>query len=320
LGSLAAAGTAPALLNALTRTNYRTAVEKALVQFSDMAALQSALQHELVDIMNRVRGFFTGQAAVYVCWLMRRYDVDNVKAVLRGVGHQLPVSEILSATLPIGELTTADLTTLAHADHIGGVLDLLATWRAPLAQPLLATGSTSLYALEVALEQWYFQAVLALSKKEGQALRQMAVWQADVTNILTVLRWVRWEEAEAVKAATAVPTLIGPGRISEKMLLTAMQQPTVAKAVAVLSHVPYRESLAEGIAHYSASQRLSAFERPFQQAQRQQAASFFIHDPHGIGILIGYLVLKTAEISNLHHIAHGLQLGESAEMIRLELV
>ncbi|MCB8945480.1 MAG: V-type ATPase subunit [Ardenticatenaceae bacterium] len=319
LNNLAAAGTVPALLNALTRTTYRTAVEKALIQFSGTAALQAALRQELVETVTKVRGFFAGQAAVSVCWLMRRYDVDNVKAILRGVNHQLPAPEILNATLPLGELATADLTTLAHTDHIGGVLDLLATWRVPLAQPLLAAENSSLYTLEMALEQWYFQAVVALGQKEAQALKQMVRWQADVGNLLVVLRLVQGHQGEW-GAATAVPPFIGPGHIAITTLLTAAQQPTIAKAVAVLSHAPYHQSLAEGLAQYAVSQQLSVFERPLRQAQHQQASRYFISDPHGIGILLGYLLLKTAEISNLRHIAHSLQLGEAPEIIRLELL
>ena len=320
LDDLAAAGTVPALLNALTQTGYRTAVERALIQFTDMAALQAAWRQELVDTANQVQRFFTGQAAVYTCWLMRRYNVDNVKAILRGVNHQLSAAEILNATLPIGELATADLTALAHVDHIGSVLDLLATWRVPLVQPLLEAGSSSLHALEVALEQWYFQAVQAFRKRDGQALQQMALWQADVMNILTVLRLVQWQQGSDVKEERVAPAFIGPGHLSEAILLAAIQQPTIAQAVAILSHRPYRDSLSEGLTQYSVSQQLSAFERPFRQAQHQQAHSLFIKDPHGIGILLGYLLLKTAEISNLRHIAHSLQLGEPAEVIRVGLI
>jgi len=199
-------------------------------------------------------------------------------------------------------------------------LGLLATWRVPLAQPLLDVASISLYALEVALEQWYFQAVLALSQKDGQALRQIVMWRADVTNMLMVLRLVQQQQRGMADGDTAVPAFIGPGHISETRLLAASQQPTIEKAVTLLSHASYRESLADGLTQFNASQRLSAFERPFRQAQRQQAASFFINDPLGIGVLLGYLLLKTAEISNIRHIAHSLQLGESPEIIRLELV
>ena len=315
LDDLAAASTVSALLNALTRTNYRTAVERALVQFTEMAALQAALRHELVATVNRVRGFFTGKAAMYVCWLIRRYDVDNMKAVLRGVSHQLPAAEILQATLPIGELTTADLTTLAHAEHIGSALDLLATWRLPLAPPLLNAASLSLVDLEMALEQWYFQAIMSLGKRDGDALRQMVLWQADVSNILMVLRLLPWQREE-----TAVLPFIGPGHIAQTTLRTAVQQPTVAQAVEILNHTPYQNSLRQGLSQYGVEQRLSVFERPFRQAQQQQATNYFINDPYGIGILLGYLLLKTTEISNLRHIAQSLQLGETAEVIRLELL
>jgi vacuolar-type H+-ATPase subunit C/Vma6 len=43
-------------------------------------------------------------------------------------------------------------------------------------------------------------------------------------------------------------------------------------------------------------------------------------DPLGIGVVLGYLALKTTEVSNLRWIAHGTYLGMTANNIRQELM
>jgi V/A-type H+-transporting ATPase subunit C len=325
LESLAATDTVSGLLNALIKTEYQTAVERALVQFTGLPAFNETMRLNQVDTMNRIRHFFPGKAVEYLTWIRRRYDVDNIKTILRGVVHQLPADEIVNGTLPIGEITPTDLSVLARAGQATAVIDLLATWRVKLAEPILALqaerAGATLFEMEVALEQWYVRSVLFGSGGHGQSLREVIMQQADATNILTALRLVGVGGVEAFlqahyKSETAGPLFVGPGTIPLKRLVAASQESSIEKAVAILSQSPYHEALATGLAQYSASQRLAVFEQALIQAQRQQASNLFIRDPLGIGVLLGYLFLKTAEIANLRRIAHGLQLGHSPEQIR----
>jgi vacuolar-type H+-ATPase subunit C/Vma6 len=74
------------------------------------------------------------------------------------------------------------------------------------------------------------------------------------------------------------------------------------------------------LAHYEASPRLSVFERALARHELLFAASLFVRDPLGLGVLIGYVALKTNEIANLRAIAHGLWLEEVSEGIRAQLL
>jgi vacuolar-type H+-ATPase subunit C/Vma6 len=71
---------------------------------------------------------------------------------------------------------------------------------------------------------------------------------------------------------------------------------------------------------YSASGRLSAFERALAYQRLRHVVDLFARDSLSIGVLLGYVALKTNEIHNLRAIAQGLLLGETPERIRAELM
>lgn len=327
LGALAEVGTVTGLLNALTKTAYRTSIEAALVQLTGLAALNKALQLEWVQTVGCIGRFFTDEAAKQVKLLLRRYDVDNVKAVLRGVSQHISADEIVVQTLPVGTLAAADLSALARAEGVRAVVDLLATWRNPLAAPLLVLQTkrpfTDLFEMELVLEQWYYARETAVSAPPF--LLYSLQLEADITNLLTLLRQVGSPEAKDLLnqrfgASTLTPLLVGPGKISFQLLNQAASQPTFGQAIAALAGTPYHAVLTHALPIYTATHRLTVFELALTRYRLQQAASWVVRDPLGIGVVAGYLVLKTAEIANLRRIAQGIEIGLTAEGIHADLL
>lgn len=329
LVELAGSGSVQGLLNALTKTAYREAVETALVQYAGWEGLAAALENDLVNTVGKARNFYAGKAAELATLVFRRYDVYNIKTILRGLRQRVPANEILNNTLPIGELQPADLATLVRLESARGAIDLLATWREPLAQPLLrvrsAPDEADLFQMELALERWYFDTSMAVAAEESEALQQTLMLDADVNNVLIALRLIGVEGAatflrQRFDAEDAGPLFVGPGRISPPLLIEAVDQETVPQAVVVLEETPYAQVLAEALRQYRVTGRLSEFERAFTREKLRQGRGLFIRDPHGIGVLIGYIALKTAEIANLRWIGQGLWLGEDPDTIRAELL
>jgi V/A-type H+-transporting ATPase subunit C len=328
LAGLAGAGSVPGLVSALSRTAYREPVEAALVQFAGIGVITQALRQDFISVAGKVRHFFTGVAAELAAWVLRRYDLDNVKTLLRGLGQQAPANEIVENILPVGDLRPADMAALAQAANPRGAIDLLATWRLPLAQPLLALQAerpgADLSEMEVALERWYFQSVMAVTQEQGEALRETVLLNTDVTNILTALRLVGVPDLAALlrqhfQAESARPLFIGPGRIPLVLLEEMASQASVPQAVDKVAGTSYGPLLVEALPPYQVTGRLSEFERTLTGHQLAHATNLFVRDAHGIGVLIGYLALKRAEIARVRHIAYGLQLGEDADVIRAEL-
>jgi vacuolar-type H+-ATPase subunit C/Vma6 len=48
-------------------------------------------------------------------------------------------------------------------------------------------------------------------------------------------------------------------------------------------------------------------------------ATLIVKDPLGIGVVLGYIALKTAELAKIRWIAQGINLGLKADAIKAEL-
>ena len=149
--------------------------------------------------------------------------------------------------------------------------------------------------------------------------------EADVTNMLTVLRLVGVPDVAAILrerlgAANVTQLLVGPGHIPFEILVEAVYQESIPAAINSLAITIYGETLTGALPAYAASARLSVFERALAHRQLQQVAGLVASDPLGIGVLLGYAALKTNEIANLRTIAQGLLLSEKPDRIRSELL
>jgi V/A-type H+-transporting ATPase subunit C len=343
LEALAEARSVDGLIAALTETDYRVAVEAALVRLSGMECLSEALRNHLVATVGKAGRLFTGSAGELASLALGRYDLHNVKAVLRGLVRQSPANEILAAALPIGTLSTTDLAELARAPNASAAIDLLATWRVPLARPLLELRASphaalrrgpglgvgpDLFEMELALDRWYLRTALHAARRAeeaGRALYEALKLEADVADILIVLRLAGAAEAESLLrqrfgSDDVAPLLVGPGNIPQTVLSSSARRNSVPAAVEALSSTPYHALLAGVIDARNGDARLSLFERALRRRQLDHAAACLAADALGIGVLVGYLALKTNEVSNVRAIAQGIALGEKADRIRSELM
>ncbi len=315
---LAAADSLEGFIAALTQTAYRQAVEAALARQTGLAVIGAALRRDLTQTINRRRRFYAGEAGDLVMLALLPYDVFNVKTALRGLNSQVSADMILDATLPLGALDEADLHTLATAADARTLIDWLATWQSPLAVPLLrlpAQRSAAvslarqplLLAQELALDRWLAATLLAADG--GAIWQEMAQIDADITNLMTALRLVGWQDAPI----EPTELFVGPGRIAFDRLAAVSRSPNMESGLSHLAATAYAGALQAGLTVYLVDHRLSAFEHELRRYRLNRAARLFVRDPLGIGVVLGYLALKTNEIINLRLIAQNLYLQARPE-------
>jgi V/A-type H+-transporting ATPase subunit C len=331
LEGLTEVGSVPGLITALTNTPYREAVAAALVRLTGMDCLVEALRDDLVATLGKARAFYSEAARALAQLVLLRYDVHNVKTILRGLAGHAPANEIIGSTLPIDELRPADIAELVRVADWRMAIDLLATWRLPVAKPLLELrgaqrsrdGHMEPLEMDVALDRWYFDT--ALAGAGDTPLRAAVILEADLTNILTVLRLIDVPDMAAIlreRLGTADVTrlFVGPGHVPLAQLAEAAHQESIPNAIDTLAATAYGATLTGALPAYAASSRLSVFEHALAQQQLHHSAGLVASDPLGIGVLLGYAALKTNEVANLRAIAQGLLLGEKPERIRSELM
>jgi vacuolar-type H+-ATPase subunit C/Vma6 len=249
LERLAEAGSVAGLVSALVKTAYRKPIESALTRFSGIDCIAHALREDLVDTFKKARSFFQAEAGAAVDTLLSGYDIQNLKAILRGLSRNVPPGEILNSLLPVGMFSTQQLSDLARSPGPRGVIDSLASLNLPQAQPLLRlrTGrpGAETQEMELALDQWYYQdALLSSSRKDPLPELLIAALQmeADLTNLFTVLRFVNnQDERKRLRERFGTDDLaclfVGPGKLSFAHLAQAGNQETLDLLVSQMAGI-----------------------------------------------------------------------------------
>lgn len=297
----------------LTHTPYQQAVEEALVRLSGWECLSEALRHHVAETLSRITRFFSGNPQRLWKILIARWQVFNIKTILRGVANNVPADEILDALVPVGDLQESDFRRLAQQTSVRAVVDLLATWNHPLARQLLAAfpryaETGNLAQLELALDRARYAAAFKeldeLDDSEAEKLRALLEHEVDATNILILLRLcaASLSSARLVRdygSASAEAFLIKGGGPTTARLFAYKDLPTLEQLVRDLQNSPLGGALARGQARYAEKQSVSAFEDEIETQLMQQRVALFHKDPLSIGIAVAYLAALVAEVRNL---------------------
>lgn len=319
------------LIAALINTDYREAVQISLVRTSGMAAIIETLRQNLVHTLGKVCSFYTGNEQELVSIILRNFDVNNLKTILRSLSKGMPPEEIETLLFPVGMLTEGALAELARAPEPRVAIDLVASMGLPIAQPLLKLRAerpgADIMEMELALDRWYIEGTRRDIKKLPGAtdfLRLFLDLEADLTNLLTVLRFVHApEERQILHQQMGTDDIrhlfIEPGRLPYRLLNQALDQNTLESLVETLMATAYGPSLRVGLTDFLQSGRLSDFEKQLRRFRLRHIASLLPKDPLGIGVVLGYTALKINEVANIRRIALGLRLRLSPEAIKADL-
>jgi V/A-type H+-transporting ATPase subunit C len=328
--SLANSESLQTLIESLLRTRYRRALEEALSRAGGVRAVNRGTRLALASVLERLQEYYEGRARELIDLILRRYDVDNIKAILRGLQNRLSTEEIIQAFGAFGALDGSLLREISQADQPREAIDRMATLQLSIADPLVVyraehPGAT-LFELELALERWYFQEAadeLRSPKGDEKALLSALRMDADMDNLITTLRFAHAPDQRRFLAeereSVLTDLLLEFGNLSIPELQEAGEQDSVEDAIKTFQRSPYEDALADGLDAYQRSGQLSAIERALRQQQLDWKQEQILGDPLGIGVPLGVLALKMNEVSNLRWIAWGLQLGLSPQEIRRDL-
>lgn len=328
---LAELGNIELLLTELNNTPYQRSAELAIVRAFGFERITKLLQLHLIEMVAKIRRFYTGTSAELISLLLMRYDIHNLKAILRGLSQHVPPEQIMIALLPIGELEHSNLTQLVATERPRTAIDLLASMRFMIAIPLVKLRSqkpnATVSEMELCLEQWYFDYAadrLENLHEQDSALAQALLVEADLINLLTALRFVhipheRQHLMEQLQINQLNQLFVRAGKLSHQVLEEVAFSGGMQTAIEHLRLSVYGKVLSDSLNHYLKSKLLSELERGLQRHRVWTLSRHIIKDPLGIGVPLGYLVLKENEIRNLRAIAWGIALGHDANTIKNDL-
>ena len=314
-----------AVIQKMMQTEYGPDLENRILQGRTATQVDEALKDNMVATFRKVLRFANDEATTLLVTLLGRWDLFNIKTIIRGKHMKLSNEETLEGLIAVGQLTHIDTEELVRQHDVPAVVDTLATWGLPFAAALrevlpeyLETADLSL--LELALDRYYYEWAakrLKRRRRNSRVARTFLGTQVDTLNLLTSLRLLNSDVDVEDAGRFFLP---GGLSITEDVFLDLASKSDVDEVFGRLKRTPYAAPIEAVAVKYIEKGSVSVFERALEDYLFRQAYDTGKGDPLGIGLMISYVWTKANEITNLRIVVKGVSVGMPVERMTEELI
>ncbi|MBF4509602.1 MAG: ATP synthase A1 subunit C [Aeromicrobium sp.] len=314
-----------AVIQKVLQTEYGPELEDRILHGRTATQVDEALKDNMVGTFRKVMSVSNDEGRRLLTTLLGRWDLFNVKTIIRGIHMHLDHAVITDSLITVGQLSQVDADELARQSTVQGVVDTLATWRLPFAVPLREAlpeylESEDLSILELALDRYYYDWAAKKLKGRRENVRLARAFlgtQVDTINLLTCLRLLNSD----LPAEDALRFFLPGGvRVTEGLFIELAGMSDVDEVFQRLKRTPFGAPLEEVAIAYIEKGSVSVFERALEDYLFRRAFATSKGDPLGIGISISYLWAKANEVTNLRIVVKGISVGMPVERMREELI
>lgn len=310
----------PARRQFFLSTAYRVeASEAAEHGSSGHVELERALVKNLHQQCRLLRKWAGEEPGPLIEVLFLRWDLHNIKTLLRAKRSGGLEGSLLDALIPAGEYSPRDLEELAKARDLREAVNLLLTWRAPLRSAIAAYPKVledqGALAADFSLDSAYSQTLESLlpagADENTQLLRHVLSMEVDQKNIRTILKLTRSGQGEQ-----ALDYLLDGGRLGSNRLRDLVLARTQEEQLEKLK-VTY---LAPALQHLVGAQvTLAQIEAALDRFIERESVRSQRENPLSIGVFMAYLARKVREVINLRLILKSSRFGFGRELVEKEL-
>jgi len=313
------------VISALMQTEYGPDLETRILHGHTAANVDEALRDNMVRTFNKVLGYSNKEGTQLITTLLGRWDLFNIKTILRGKHMGLSEGEITDSLVTVGQLSKIDTDELARQSDIRSVVDTLGTWGLPFAVPLREVlpdyaESEDFSLLELALDRYYYgwaSKRLKGCRENKKIARGFLAAQVDTMNLLTSIRLLNADLPEDEASRFFVP---GGKVVTEPLFTELSAMSDVDEVFDRIRKTPYGKPLDQAALAYTEKGSVSVFERALEDYLFRLAFETSKTDTLGIGLTISYLWTKANEVTNLRIVVKGVSVGMPEERMREELI
>ena len=303
-----------ACFDILKKTPYQAIVAGAQEHESNFASLEKGFIKYDLAIYRRIASTIVSKTErEFVDLLSQRYELEELKVVLRIWHHKLPVNwqDYVSASRIVHDINYGQLV---NAQHIEEFTLLLA--KTPYQDPLLKARQVykernSSFYLEAALDVDYYQRLIACIRRFSMVDRRVASKILGIEVDIENINWlIRLRKYYSLGIGEMLEWFI-PGGQWIKMDTVRKYYTTdgLAKVVESVSLGPYAKI------KELAQDNVMLIEKFLYEVLLHEVEAALSGFPFTIGIAMGYLVLKQRETKNILSLLHAKEYGWQKEEI-----
>jgi V/A-type H+-transporting ATPase subunit C len=309
----------PQIARLLSEGGYKAQILALAARVSGVDLIELATSRNLAAVFSQIIEFSEGELRQMIGWYLDRFDVQNIKTIVRGKLFGATPAEVSEDIVAAGSMRESFLESLIQLSTLEEVFERLEG--TIYAQALETLGESP-----AELKKWnqwedlvtklYYENLLAVVPERTDSTRAMREWvrrEVDIVNLKTLLRL--W----AQKVTLPYDPFIEGGYEFPKEDLAELLALDANALAARLREYPFAEDLANRLRDLP-TLGLGNLVRSVEKVHLLTAGRQAHVHPLSVLPILDYIVRKEREVQNLRIIARGKESGLPPEVIRELLV
>ena len=311
----------PEISRFISESGYAKEVTELTGKFDGINLIEHATYMNMARLLKGILDSTTGELHDTLAADLERWDIWNLKVILRGKSFGIDADSIREDLVPAGNLDGASLDKLISLETEEDVLNLYGKMNdTAFPQSVLDAykEQNNLAPIEDFLDKHHYERLLASidpSSRPTRLYQDFIRKEIDITNIETILKL----KMEGVHGEEVMKYVISGGKDIDKKLATQLANAeTVSAAVNDLAQLDFYDDIKEALDADANS--LRDIVAGMKKYKMKMTRSFSHLYPLSIIPIIDYMIHKENEVNNIRIIARGIESGLDKDTINSLLV
>ncbi|SEW16673.1 V-type ATP synthase subunit C [Natrinema salifodinae] len=306
----------------MEETEYEREINELGTRFSGVDLVEHALNRNLAKHFDDLLDWSEGRLYDLIARYLRKFDVWNVKTIVRGIYTDTDPEEMRTDLIRAGELDDRTIDRLLEVDAIEDAVEVLS---GTIYYESLSSAyeqfeeSGALVPLENALDRAFYEHLLEDlgAPAEGPEAKYVEFLEAEIDfrNARNALRLAR--SGADLDPATYY---IEGGVLFDQNELSRLVNDYDELVDHIADNRRYGDRLSEALSRLREADSLIQFEHALDAALLEYADTLSSIHPVSVSAVLSYILAKEREVENIRAIARGREVGLDENEIEEELV
>jgi len=311
--------TVPEISRYISEAGYSKEMTDLATRLSGLNLLEHATYLNMSKAFSIILTASKGELHDMVSAYLNKWDIWNLKVILRGKSYGVDVESIREDLVVAGKLHTDALEKLIAFDSDD---DIIANYgkmtQVTFPQDILAAykANGNLAVIEDFLDKLYYERLLISinqSSRPSLLFYEYVREEVDLKNFETILKL----KAEGIHGEPVMKFLISGGkRIDDKMLTAFANAEDIGSLLSEVSQLKFGEEIKEALE----AKDVRGVVLGLKKYEREKAKKFSRLYPLSVIPVVDYMINKEYEVRNIRAIARGTESGLEREAIKGLLV
>jgi len=286
---------------------------------NDSLGIEKALNTHLAHVYQTLASISPDKAKKILRLFEKKFDVQNIKTLLRAKYVGLNAEETFKLIIPLGTIPENKLRELCETKSIEEVLNGLegTEYSKILSNELAMYEQTGkLISFELALDKYILEGLWKSVGIEGiseDIFKEFVGAMIDIENLKVILR----AKSDNLSSDDILNYILNVGyEIAPWKLKELAEAESIEGVISALEGTRYGSIISENLEEYEKTGSVYVFEKALDKHLAEVGKKLSLRQPFGVGPIIGLITSKEQEIKNLKIIIKGKIEGLSSNQIR----